>query len=1246
MMLFFAVVLLTGISPSTGFDGEPPIVVCPGGDISTTTCHPAGTADIKWLPCTARDNSGTANFLSQSHQTGQLFAVGRTEVTYTFQDPSNNRASGSFFVTVTRGDECPPKISGPPDIKLATHLGSSGQFVTYGEPTPTDNSGIYTLVERSHSPGALFPIGTTTVRYVFQDLDGNIIAYEFHITVVEVDFEPPNVVCPNDLARTTACNSMSTADITWQPCTATDNSGTATLVSQSHQTGQFFAVGRTEVTYTYRDPSYREASGSFFVIVNEGDECPPGDITVTTPLGTDGRSVTYTEPTATDNSGIYTLVERSHSPGERFPIGTTTVRYVFQGLDGNIMTHEFDITVVEVDLVPPSVTCPNDVRVATCNIFGTPDVTWQPCTATDNSGAVTLISQTHHIGQIFPRGGTQVTYIFADPSGNRASGSFSVLVASIDGSVPPHCTNTPQDITMEVTPGTGGTTVSYNEPGATTYCVTFILQSQTHAPGDFFNIGRTRVTYIFTSPGRFTLACAFYVDIIEVDLVPPSVTCPNDVIVTTCGLLSTDVTWQPCTATDNSGAVTLVSQTHQSGQFFLVGVTQVTYIFADQSGNKANGSFSVIIKVVDGSLPGCSARDITREITPGTGGTTVSYNEPEAYHVCDRPTFTLLSQTHAPGDFFNIGRTRVIYFFFFDGIGIFHCAFYVDIIEVSNCTEDQYTCSDGSCIPQDWVCDGINDCYLAVDEHNCDACLSQPCQNEGVCSIVRNRYTCSCPPRFTGINCDVVSNCTEDQYSCPDGRCIPQDWVCDGINDCYLAVDEHNCDSDDCLPQPCQNGGICSDGDNSYTCYCRRGFVGLQCEHNINECSSQPCRNSGTCLDGDNMYTCQCPMGFTGTQCETYINECSSQPCRNSGTCLDGDNMYTCQCPMGFTGTQCETYINECSSQPCRNSGTCLDGDNMYTCQCPMGFTGTQCETYINECSSQPCRNSGTCLDGDNMYTCQCPMGFTGTQCETYINECSSQPCRNSGTCLDGDNMYTCQCPMGFTGTQCETYIDDCASQPCLNGGTCFSSNHNSYACRCTKGFTGTQCEDVDSDPITCPSSPVVVTNGAFSIPRPVTNFPVQDTNIKYFYWDSDNTTRQFGFRQPSQATHSFEDVPTTVTMIGAIAFGTSSHTQDSCYFTIQHVSAGLSGRERRDSEVARPREHDENKSNAFEPGRNTTTSIVEGLSISTISTLLVLIIAALSAIICIAYRHIKTKNIDKAVFAYKEFNEVKVPHV
>ena len=55
----------------------------------------------------------------------------------------------------------------------------------------------------------------------------------------------------------------------------------------------------------------------------------------------------------------------------------------------------------------------------------------------------------------------------------------------------------------------------------------------------------------------------------------------------------------------------------------------------------------------------------------------------------------------------------------------------------------------------------------------------------------------------------------------------------------------------------------------------------------------------GSCIDDIGKYTCSCRPGYTGTNCESAINECDSAPCKNGGQCVDEINKFTCKCTAG-----------------------------------------------------------------------------------------------------------------------------------------------------------------------------------------------------------------------------------------------------------------------------------------------------------------------------------------------------------
>lgn len=85
------------------------------------------------------------------------------------------------------------------------------------------------------------------------------------------------------------------------------------------------------------------------------------------------------------------------------------------------------------------------------------------------------------------------------------------------------------------------------------------------------------------------------------------------------------------------------------------------------------------------------------------------------------------------------------------------------------------------------------------------------------------------------------------------------------------------------------------------------GFTGANCQINIDECSPNPCLNGGECTDSFNNFTCDCShTGYTGRICDLNVNECVALPCLNGGTCFDTYGSYLCQCLPGYNGKNCQ----------------------------------------------------------------------------------------------------------------------------------------------------------------------------------------------------------------------------------------------------------------------------------------------------------------------------------------------------
>ena len=105
------------------------------------------------------------------------------------------------------------------------------------KPTSSDNCAV-TSFTSTHSPGATFAVGTTTVTYTALDAAGNSTTSSFTVTVT--DDENP-VISGMLRTSTKSTTGLCSAVVTWTAPTADDNRGIATLTST--QFGDTFPVG-------------------------------------------------------------------------------------------------------------------------------------------------------------------------------------------------------------------------------------------------------------------------------------------------------------------------------------------------------------------------------------------------------------------------------------------------------------------------------------------------------------------------------------------------------------------------------------------------------------------------------------------------------------------------------------------------------------------------------------------------------------------------------------------------------------------------------------------------------------------------------------------------------------------------------------------------------------------------------------------------------------------------------------------
>jgi large repetitive protein len=283
---------------------------------------------------------------------------------------------------------------------------------------------------------------------------------------------------------------------------------------------------------------------------------------------------------------------------------------------------------IVITYVCPTITVsdPGDVTIPVCNDQAYVDGLFDTWINTfDVTGGAGLVSSTTTTSLTAPdRCGGTVTFVLSYTSecGNATiTRTFTVTedapLTWVQAPPDDFVLNAPSDdCELQVTWPT--VSVTDDCPSTVTRVLTSSVALTENVPnthGDF-PVGVSSVNYTYTDGCAHVISKTFTVTII--DVTAPTLTgCPSPITVNTDpGLCTAVVTWTPPTASDNCLGYTMVSS-HNSGQAFPVGVSTVTYVATDASGNSNTCTFTVTVNDNQVPLITCPTSPQTANNDPG-----------------------------------------------------------------------------------------------------------------------------------------------------------------------------------------------------------------------------------------------------------------------------------------------------------------------------------------------------------------------------------------------------------------------------------------------------------------------------------------------------------------------------------------------------------------------------------------------------------------------------------------------------
>ena len=367
---------------------------------------------------------------------GSTFPIGTTTVSFEAEDPSGNKTTCSFNITV--GDNEAPSVSCLSTVSASVNSNQTSAVVTFTGPTAVDNCGsVPSVLVSGIGSSGIFPLGITTNVYSFTDASGNSSTCTFDVVVS--DPNAPQLNCPSNINVSTDPGSCDAVVIFSAPTVVGGNSSFYSIQridnNQSLVSGSAFPVGTTNIQWSVSKTGGQAVSFCSMTITVSDNESPvitcPQNISVSNDPGQCGAVVNYATPTVSDNctSGITPTRTNGPASGSTFPVGTTAVTY--QAADASCNTSQCTFIVTVADSEPPTLTCPSDIMVNTTGSACSAIVNYPFPTAPDNCpGQITITQSGNNSSGTYAVGTHTITFMATDQQGNPSTCSFDITVNS------------------------------------------------------------------------------------------------------------------------------------------------------------------------------------------------------------------------------------------------------------------------------------------------------------------------------------------------------------------------------------------------------------------------------------------------------------------------------------------------------------------------------------------------------------------------------------------------------------------------------------------------------------------------------------------------------------------------------------------------------------------------------------------------------------------------------------------------